>query len=168
MKQFLLLIAITATITCTAQTKPPTMAKLIQLYTDTNMAAINNYAHQLGFKGDPFGYNNVGNTYDYMHYSFVAKDTVTKQHTYLSYIWGQHNIYMPYTLTQIAYGTNSQAEFDALISELKALDFIIEEAKNDVLPDEHIYRYNGIYIKTYMSDLPTTAKHAITIGGRYF
>ena len=142
------------------------MAALVKLYNDSNMAAINDYAHQLGFKGEPFGINNVGNTYDYMHYSFAEKDTTTKQQTYFSYTWGQHGIHIPYSIINLSYGTNSQAEFDALVNELKALYFIIEEAKNDVLPDEHIYYYKGIYIVTRLSMVPNIAKYSITIGRR--
>jgi len=143
------------------------MAKLIQLYTDTNTAAITDYAHQLGFKGEAFGINQVGNTYDYMVYTFASKDTTAKHHTYLSYTWGQHGIHIPYSLINISYGTNSQTEFDALVSELKNLG-ATEYFYKDGDPYYHLYHYAGLNISIYQNNRGNGAKYTITIGGRYY
>ena len=140
------------------------MAKLIQLYTDTNVAAITDYAHKLGFKGEAFGINQVGNTYDYMVYTFASKDTTAKHHTYLSYTWGQHNIYIPYILPAISYGTNSATEFAKLVSELKSLG-AKEHFYKDADPYYHLYHYMGLNISTYQNNRGEGAKYTITIGG---
>ncbi len=142
------------------------MAKLIKLYTDTNTAAITDYAHQLGFKGEAFGINHVGNTYDYMVYTFALKDTAIKQHTYLSYTWGQHGIYIPYSLTAISYGTNSQAEFDALVAEIRAKGATMEDYGKS-LPGNYYFRYKNVTISACTNLANASgAKYTITIGGR--
>lgn len=168
MKQLLLFIAIIATITCTAQTKPPTLAKLVQLYVDTNMSAINNYAHQLGFKGEPFAFNNVGNTYDYMHYSFAEKDTTTKQHTYLGYVWGQHGIHIPYSLVNLSYGTNSQAEFDTMVAEIRTMGATTEDYGKP-LPGNYYFKYKNVTVSACTNIVnASSVKYSFTIGGSYW
>lgn len=141
------------------------MAKLIKLYTDTNMAAINKYAHQLGFTGEPFGDNVVRNTYDYKHYIFTSNSASNKQHTYLSYNWAENTIYTAQKLTNISYGTNSQAEFDKLVNELKSLgakEFFYKDAD----PYHHLYQYAGLNISTYQNNKGNVAKYNINIGGQ--
>ncbi|UPT67218.1 MAG: hypothetical protein M0D57_00510 [Sphingobacteriales bacterium JAD_PAG50586_3] len=167
MKQLLLFIAIIATITCTAQTKPPTLAKLVQLYTDTNTDAINNYAHQLGFTGEPFGFSEVGNTYDYHHHTFSSKDTIAKLHTSLSYTWGQHGIHIPYSLINLSYGTNSQAEFDALVAEIRTMGATTEDYGKP-LPGNYYFKYKNVTVSACTNLVNVSGvKYSITIGGSY-
>lgn len=167
MKQVVLSLFILFTINAQAQTKAPTVAKLIQLYVDTNMAVINNYAHQLGFKGEPFGINQVGNTYEYMVYTFSLKDTAAKHHTYLSYTYGYHYPMVPQGLTSISYGTNDKRVFDALLKELLDMG-ATEHFYKDGDPYYHLYQYKGLNISTYQNNQGNAAKYNITVGGRYF
>lgn len=167
MKHFVLSFFILFTLTATAQTKPPTMAKLMQLYVDSNKAAINDYAHLLGFKGEPLGIPMIGNTYDYNHYIFAYKDTAKKQNTYLGYTWGQHHPMFSYRLVKVEYSTDSQIEFDTLIKELLGLGGILDTTI-DATPGWAIYTYREQSITTHISHTPNTAKYNITVGGRYW
>jgi hypothetical protein len=160
----LLFIFIIFSFTLSAQTKVPTMAKLIQLYADSNMVAINDYAHQLGFKGEPFGINQVGNTYDYMVYTFAQKDT-TKSKDYFTYTYGYHYPISPQGLTSINYGTNDKTVFDALLKELLGLG-ATEHFYKDGDPYYHLYQYKGLNISTYQNNHENAAKYNIYIGGR--
>lgn len=165
MKHFLLSLITLFTLSAQAQTKPPTMAKLIQLYVDSNMAAINDYAHLLGFKGEPFGFPMVGNTYDYQVFSFSSKDTTTGQHTNFGYIWGQHNIYIPYNLTQINYGTMEEGVFNGLISEIKNMG-AKEDTKLSTDPGAHLFEFNGLSISFSIITKNNRPKYNVVLGGR--
>lgn len=164
MKQIVLSLFILFTINVSAQTKAPTVAKLIQLYTDTSMAAINDYAHQLGFKGEPFGINQVGNTYEYMVYTFARKDTA-KSKDYFTYTYGYHYPMVPQGLMSINYGTNDKRVFDALLKELLDMG-ATEHFYKDGDPYYHLYQYKGLNISTYQNNHENSAKYNITVGGR--
>ena len=165
MKHLLLLFLAAITINVKAQTQPPTMAKLIQLYVDSNKAAINDYAHLLGFKGEPFGFPMVGNTYDYQVFSFSSKDTTTGQHTNFGYIWGQHNIYIPYNLTQINYGTMEEGVFNGLISEIKDMG-AKEDTRPGTDPGAHLFKCNGLSISFFIITKINRPKYNVVLGGR--
>jgi hypothetical protein len=164
MKHLLLLFLAAITINVKAQTQPPTMAKLIQLYVDSNRTAINDYAHLLGFKGEPFGFPMVGNTYDYQLYSFASKDTTTGEHTYFGYKWGEHNIYSPYNLIHIAYGTEEERVFKGLISEMKNMG-----AKEDVTPGtdpgSYMFEFKGLSISFFTIIEYNRPKYNVFVAG---
>ncbi len=164
MKHFLLSLITLFALSAQAQTKPPTMAALVKLYNDTNMAAINDYAHLLGFTGEPFGFPMVGNTYDYQVYSFASKDSVTNHYTSFGYTWGQHNIYNPFNLTQIAYGTMEEGVFNGLISEMKNMG-----AKEDTTPGTdsgaHMFEFNKLTISFFVITEINRPKYNVVVAG---
>ncbi len=164
MKHLLLSLITLFTLSAQAQTKPPTMAKLVQLYVDSNRTAINDYAHQLGFKGEPFGFPMVGNTYDYQIFSLTSKDSFTEQYTSFGYILSQHNIYIPYNLTQINYGTSEERVFNGLISEMKNMG-AKEDATPGTDPGAHMFEFNGLSISFFVIAEYNRPKYNVVIGG---
>lgn len=141
------------------------MAALVKLYTDAKTPAITDYAHQLGYTGEAFGISQVGNTYDYMVYTFALKDTATNQHTYFSYTWGQHAPHIPYSLTNISYGTNSQTEFDALVAEIRTMGATIADYGKS-LPGNYYFSYENVAINACTNNVNANGvKYTISIGG---
>lgn len=164
MKHFLLSLITLFTLSAQAQTQPPTMAKLIQLYVDSNMAAINDYAHLLGFKGEPFSYNAVGNTYDYHHYVFSYTDSLKKPVNSLGYVWGQHGIHLPYSLTNISYSTKNLATFKTLVDEIIALGATDKKIPGGGVEGTHYYEYGKINISTIIDTSRPDTYYSIHIG----
>ncbi len=163
MRYLLLLIFALFTIKASAQTQPPTMAKLIKLYTNTNRLAINKYAHELGFTGEPFVYNVVRNTCDYEQYTFSAKN-VSNKHTYLSYNWYENTICTTQNLAQISYGTKEEGVFKGLISEMKNMG-----AKEDITPGtdpgSHLFNFKGLSISFFTITEYNSPKYNVVIAG---
>jgi hypothetical protein len=163
MKHILLSLITLFALSAQAQTQPPTMVKLIKLYTNTNMAAINDYAHLLGFKGEPFVYNVVRNTCDYEQYTFTAKN-VSNKHTYLSYNWYENTICTTQNLAQIAYGTMEEGVFNGLISEMKNMG-----AKEDTTPGTdpgaHLFEFNRLTISFFVITEINRPKYNVVVAG---
>lgn len=154
MKHFVLFAFILFTLSTRAQT--PSVKRLADLVKIHNIDSVTVYAAKLGYV-QGIEIPQIGNMYEFAITSFAKKDT-----SVISYSSG-HNYAMnqgPLSVS-LTYYTPSAAEFDILVTEIKALGAKEKDAKEN--SPVHTYEYDRINISTFVNTNNTKPTYAIIL-----